>query len=414
MINRFFNNKYHFDILKVFSGNLISQIISLLTIPVITRSYSPSFYGEYVVQLQVAMACSIFISFRFEHLLMLSDSYYNAIKKLKLIMVLAFFLSITFFLLFSFFYPYFSDSTTIGANKKVLAVIFLIGFFTSFSYGMEQVLQKRERFFRSSLGEIFFRLLFFVFAVLFSIFDFDIYGLIYSYFLSLVIKVLYYYFTLDFRFFKDLFSFDFIGLKKIRSRALALVYSHALLSFSQLIPLYYISKNYGNDILGQYSLAFSTLNMVVLLGAQSMGKVYFQRMSALKDFTSRRKLWNDTFLISFTVALPAYLIIYFSSHWAYSFIFGADWSDSGIMAKILLFSSFFAFVSRPMESTTLCLNIWWYSPIWHTFRVLSIFVFFSALDSKSEFTDMLLNFVMMLVVIYIIDLVLQRILIERR
>jgi O-antigen/teichoic acid export membrane protein len=73
----------------MFSGGLISQLIGLVTIPVVTRLYAPELYGEYSIYIQLIIAISIALSFRYEHLLLLSSSHTMAVNNLKNILLIS-------------------------------------------------------------------------------------------------------------------------------------------------------------------------------------------------------------------------------------------------------------------------------------------------------------------------------------
>ena len=406
-------NKYHNDIFKLFSGGFLSQILGVLTIPVITRLYTPELYGQYNITIQIIMGASILISFRYEQLLIIFSNYQESIQVLQNILSLGLVMS-TLLMLLGYIY---NDELLVMSpsliNTYVIFSVILSGFLSSLAYGVEQSLQKRGQFFRSSTGDIVFRVVFFISCILFSFSSLIEYGLIVSYLIAMASKSCHLILLTDF----NLFSMPFVrmcdNLKRINKRAFGLVYSHFLLMFSQLVPLNFVNENYGANSLGQFALVLSTLNILILLFSQPMSKVYFQRFVTLHTVNDKISHWNNTFKMSIIIGVPVYFTVYLSSGWGYVFLFGSEWGQAGDIAKIMLFSSFFTFVSRPMESTSISLNFWWYSPLWHTLRVGSIVFLFNYLSHvDNDLNSALIYYVYLSIVIYLIDIFTQRLLIK--
>ncbi|WP_259367924.1 MULTISPECIES: lipopolysaccharide biosynthesis protein [unclassified Colwellia] len=398
----------------MFSGNMIGQVLGLISIPVVTRIYAPELYGEYSMYLQLVIATSILLSFRYEHLLILSSSHKAAVNNLKSIMMIA--------LVASLILPIFILSNknlveqyySVKLDNYLILILVFSGLLTCLSYGLEQNLQKKEVFFRSTLGDVFSKVVFFIFAVICAYSSLKEYGLLLSLMLGLSIKVIYLLWISKFDVLAGKQRFSFKELKGLSKRSLALVYSHLLLVSTQLLPLQYVAANFGKNTLGQFSLSLATLSLVVLLGSQPMSKVYFQRMSKTNTNQERLDLWNQTIKLAIMISSPVFIVIYFTSDWGYQFVFGENWNEAGSLAKILLFSSYFAFISRPMESTSLALNIWWYSPLWHSLRVFSMYLLFEYLEKNDiQLEQSLEYFVYLLIIVYIIDIVVQRTFLKR-
>lgn len=408
-------NKFISDFIKQMSGTLLAQIIAIIAIPIITRIYSPEEYGEYTILIQVLMGFSIIITLRFEHFIVLSESIEESYNNLLAIIVIG--IGICFFIIFSYLIigPSVPIFNLLEMNFSVFLIIIIFGLILSVNCGLEQFLQKQRVFFKSSLSEVVSKFAFLVLAVIFSFFELNYNGIFFAFCIGFLFKFFYLVVIVKGKKTSKDTKFSLKGLVPFKVRSLTLVYSHFLLVFTQLIPFSYIVTNYGNDLMGQFSLAFSTLNLVATIGAFSMSKVYFQRMSETKDKSDMKKLWRNTFIISLCIGFPLYLFIYFLSNHAYGFIFGNEWNMAGIIATYLVVSSFFEFISRPMESTSLVLNVWWYTPTWHTLRVISMIIMTHTLDpSMISFVQFLYVFVGIMSILFILDLVFQGYLVSKR
>lgn len=398
----------------MFSGSILGQMLGLVSIPIVTRIYTPELYGEYSMYLQLIIAISILLSFRYEHLLILSSSHQAAVKNLNSIMTIALFSSFILPILILSNKSLVEQYYSVKLDNYLILILVFSGLLTCLSYGLEQNLQKKEVFFRSTFGDVFSKVVFFIFAVICAYSSLKEYGLLLSLMLGLFVKTVYLLWVSKFDVLSGKQPFSLKELKGFSKRSFALVCSHLLLVSAQLLPLQYVAANFGKNTLGQFTLSLATLNLVVLLGSQPMSKVYFQRMSKTTTNQERLDLWNKTFKLSIMVSFPIFLVIYFTSEWGYQFVFGDNWNEAGSLAKIILFSSYFAFISRPMESTSLALNIWWYSPLWHSLRVFSMYLLFDYLGGNNiQLEQSLEYFVYLLIIIYIIDIVVQRTFLKR-
>lgn len=407
-------NKFHLDILKVFSGNVLGKLIGVITLPIVTRIYAPELYGEYSIYVQMIIAISVLLTFRYEHLLLVSYSHASAVRNLKSIMLIGLFGFMVYPVVILYNQAVIQEHYPVALDNYVVMLLVTSGFLMCIGYGLELNLQKNEVFFRSTLGEAFNKAFFILIAMACAYTTFKKYGLLFAFMSGALAKVLYLLWVSKFNIFKDKQKLSFKELKGFSKRSFALVYSHLLLVSVYVLPLKYISENFGANTLGQFSLVLTTLELVVALGAQSMSNVYFQRMTSTTTHQGKLDLWNKTIKLSTMLALPIFALIYITSGWGYQFVFGQEWDEAGLLARILLFSSLFAFISRPMESTSLVLNIWWYSPLWHTFRFVLMYLLFDyASVHNIPLEQSMWYYVFMMVVTYSVDIIVQRILLAK-
>lgn len=398
----------------MFSGGLLTQILGVISLPIMARLYAPELYGEYSIYLQMIVAISIVLSFRYEHLLLLSSTHEAAINNLKTITMISCIGIIVLPIVMIANFEFLEEQYGITLNTKIIMLLVLSGFFTILSHGLALNLQKNGVFFRSTLGDSIAKALSLLCGVLFAYSTFKEYGLLLALVLGLLCKVIYLVWISKFDIFKGQFTFDFKELRTFSKRSFSLVYSHILLVMVQLLPLQFIGNNFGKNVLGQFSLTLVTLSLVVTLASTPIGNIYFQRMASVKSNNEKLELWEKTIKLSILISIPIFAVIYLTSNWGYQFFFGDQWTQSGDFARVLLFSSYFAFISRPMESTSLVLNIWWYSPMWHTFRVCSMWLLFDYLQSNNiSLEPSLKYFVSLMILAYLIDIFVQRHLLKR-
>ncbi|MGB0937631.1 MAG: lipopolysaccharide biosynthesis protein [Colwellia sp.] len=221
-------NKFHVDIFKMFSGGLLTQILGVISLPIMARLYAPELYGEYSIYLQMIVAISIVLSFRYEHLLLLSSTHEAAINNLKTITMISCIGIIVLPIVMIANFEFLEEQYGITLNTKIIMLLVLSGFFTILSHGLALNLQKNGVFFRSTLGDSIAKALSLLCGVLFAYSTFKEYGLLLALVLGLLCKVIYLVWISKFDIFKGQFTFDFKELRTFSKRSFSLVYSHIL------------------------------------------------------------------------------------------------------------------------------------------------------------------------------------------
>ncbi len=201
-------------------------------------------------------------------------------------------------------------------------------------------------------------------------------------------------------------------VKIFAKRSIGLVSSNTILSISGLLPLIVISKQYGANNLGQFSLVMSTIFLPSGLIGSAVGNVFYQRTAKLwnnKEFDSLKKIWKDTIIKLLMFAIPTYTIIYLISSWIYPLIFGDQWKVSGEIAQFMTIAAFFSFLAGPIDRISLVLGIGFYLPAIHLFRLITIIsVSALAIFESLDYLTFIIILSIGLSFVYITDILLGR------
>jgi O-antigen/teichoic acid export membrane protein len=163
-----------------------------------------------------------------------------------------------------------------------------------------------------------------------------------------------------------------------------MIFAQLCLSCTLLIPAMYISRKYGADALGQYSLAFQTVCLPEALIGNAIGNVYYQRIA--EEWVrggSIQGLFRATAIRLLFICLPLFAVGALISPWIVPVIFGDQWHDAGIFAALLAISSFGSFISTALGRTCIVVTAWWYPPLWHLMRVTTTISVVWIADSMS-------------------------------
>src|SRR5690606_4627856 len=96
-------------------------------------------------------------------------------------------------------------------------------------------------------------------------------------------------------------------IKKYKGRAKGMVISNTILTFSGLLPILFISKQYGATSLGQFSLVMATIFLPSGLVGAAVGNVFYQRSANLWNtgsYIELKNLWQDTLIKLIFFAIP--------------------------------------------------------------------------------------------------------------
>lgn len=139
------------------------------------------------------------------------------------------------------------------------------------------------------------------------------------------------------------------------------------------IPVLAISGLFGIAATGHYSLANRLLVLPTQLVANAMGDVFRQQASeAYRRHESFRGLYLRTLAYSTAFAILPTIIILIIAPDLFAFVFGEPWRIAGEFTRILVISSFFEFVSTPVDKTALIVGATRYIALWHIGRFVAL------------------------------------------
>ncbi|TIP10383.1 MAG: hypothetical protein E5X73_21995 [Mesorhizobium sp.] len=126
--------------------------------------------------------------------------------------------------------------------------------------------------------------------------------------------------------------------------------SQFLLAFAVQAPLLYTAGLYGVDVAGQLGMALLTLALPVNLIGGAMGKAYYAEIARLgrsrpaEILAATKKVQQHLFLIGI---VPTVVLMFFGPT-LFTFAFGAKWLDAGRYAAVLSTYTLLQFTSAPL------------------------------------------------------------------
>jgi len=346
-------NNYIVHIITLMSGTLIAQVITLAVIPVLTRLYTPVEFGLYSLFLSIIVIVGSISSLKYDQAIMLPKEDKDAQALVFLSFLITLGISFLSFLVIALFYDFFVDYFE-GMKYAIWLIPFavlltgLIQIFTAYS--------SRKQYYKMLASTRVANSATLVSVQTLSRYFFKFDGLILGKILADIVTF--------FLLFGQHYKKQTLHLKSISKRRLQVnakrhehfpkyqSISSFLNAISQNLPILLLASFYSAEEAGFYALAIRVLQAPVGLIGGSTRQVYYQRASKLysenKDIFS---IFSKTTFSLLKIFIGPFIIVLFFGEPLFSFLFGAQWAESGTIAQILILWILFLFINSPSIAT---------------------------------------------------------------
>lgn len=126
--------------------------------------------------------------------------------------------------------------------------------------------------------------------------------------------------------------------------------SQFLLVFATQSPLLFSAWLYGAEVTGQLGLALMALALPIALFGNTTGQAYYAEIAKLgrKQPEKILQITKNITIKLFIVSIPPFLILLFFGPWLFQFVFGKEWEQAGLFASILAIYLMIQFASSPI------------------------------------------------------------------
>jgi len=342
------------NILTLMTGTTIAQAIPISISPILTRIYTPEDFGVFALYASITMIFGVVVTGRYELALMLPEKDEDAIN----IFALGFILTVLISLVLLVIVLIFNENIVRLLKNSEIEIwlyfapisVFLIGMFNLLNY-----FNNRKKHYKDIAKATVIK------SIILSIIQLTI-GFIKTGAAGLVtgqiISQIFSNIKLAKNIYKDkklISSINKEDMLKLGKRYIKFpkfsMLAELINSLSYNLLTILISLFFSIKVLGYYSLVYKILSLPSSLIGNSISQVYYQEAS--KELRNSYKIiisFNHVFL-KLLVSIPIFIVLYFIIEDAFIIVFGNDWSESGIYAKILLPLFFIRFISSALSST---------------------------------------------------------------
>lgn len=348
------------NISTLISGAVIAQLIPIALQPLLRRYYSPETFGAYAVYLSLVGILIIISSFKYELAIILPKKDKEAANVLILSQSLNLIFNVLVLLIIIFFNC--PILKFLNLPEKYTLFIFLVPlgtFLYNFYQSINFWLIRQKAFFSVSLNKFVRRGFEGCSQVLFIVFG-KTSGLLWGDLIghgSNIISGLFQAFRKQFRF--EEFSIN--KLKYVARKYIEYPKYNLLTSFmnscSYLLPMILINKFYSTQNAGYFDLSKLLLSVPFAIIAGSISNVLLQRTSEkFKKKNSFRKEVSSLFLGVLVIALLEIIVITFFGVRLFQLVFGQEWTVSGKISVILVWSYALNFITSSFSSLFISLE----------------------------------------------------------
>lgn len=342
------------NMLTLATGAGLSKLVALLSIPIITRIYSPEDFG----------ALSVFIAMTALLVPFGSLSYYLTIPLLKndaLALNLAF-SSFIFLVLVSissvFFLWYAAEPVMNLLSMQTLVPYWWLLPLAIFFTGLYELLNSwatREKSFKAIAKSNFLQSVAgAIVKVSMGFLGFKLFGLLLGQVISqsagtiILIKII----NGKFKTYKHKINRQRILflLRRYSDYPKYRLPSQFLLVFSVQAPLLFSAWLFGAEVTGQLGLALMTLALPIILFGSTAGQSYYGEIAKIGR-KHPEKIYNITKKVTIKmlfVSIAPFFILLLTGPFIFQLVFGDEWRQAGLFASILVIYLVFQFISSPV------------------------------------------------------------------
>jgi lipopolysaccharide exporter len=410
---KYLKSEFARNVFTLFSGTTIAQIIPFLAAPILTRLYAPEDYGLLALFTAVFSLVSIIVTLQYEAAIVLPKEETDAVNLVGLCLILTAYISLltlVIVVIFNGLITHWLGDEKISFWLYFTPIpIFLTGLFNTLNYWATRKKQYKRlaaRTISQSITTAGTKLAFGLAGALKS-------GLIIGTLIGQTTATG----VLSWLTWKD----DKVVLKKFTRNGIsniAKVYKNfpkytAWQSFFDMFNAsgtsFIISAFLGSGILGLYAFTIGLLQRPLQLIGMSVAQVYYQKASEI--YNQGGNIWEITKKIIARLSIISLIIfipIAIAGPQLFSFVFGKEWYDAGVYARLLLPWLVVRFIGSPITSSVNILGkqkaFFFATLALNTFFPLTLFIAFKSglsFNFSLFFVSLLTSFYLIIIILWI-------------
>lgn len=394
------NNKK--SVAKISTGTIAGQIISVITLPIITRIYGAEILGLWALMNSITLIINSFSDLGLTNSLMIqSDAEIE--KSYKVVSTISFIISIVTGIILTYFYDFFVEDIEFS---KIFFMCYLI--LVSFTAQQTQIcytwLNRDGNYNLLMKNPIIHHISYGILAITLGALGFKNYGYFISYVLAQIITLLNMKMALP----KVLFTTKITDIKVVLSKSKRFLMfqtpTNILSIFQSQLPTFLIKTFWNTEILGYYSITVKVLKIPVTFLAKAIGRVFFQVTSKMKiegknvgEFVSRNLIKN------MKIAIIPIVLLMSVGDIIIVVILGQDWMMAGELIRILSLQYYFMFIMGTVQGLSITLDKQHFAMIANLMQIIGYII--GAIIGKFVFNDIYIAMIIMSTLFILVQIV---------
>lgn len=340
-LQKIWSTDFNKAVITLLSGTALAQLITFALYPLISRLYSPTDFGVFGLITSVMGIIALVATTRYELAIILPQDDQEAGNVLSLSFIINFIISILSLVVIAVLYVFIDDlGKRFHDHQVLLFSIPILVFFTSSSNILQNWLIRKKEYKALSASKILQSILNNGIIILLGLLSIGVLGLFAGLLISSVITVLF----LFIRFMKvndqNVLSFEKIGMSSVAKKYIDFPKANSFQALSESFQsqgiIFFISYFFSMQVVGLYSFALRILMAPLFFFVNSFTQVFYQ--TASERYTKGENLvplLKKTVSNLALLAFPLMLVLLLFGPSLFAFVFGEEWRESGVYARLL-------------------------------------------------------------------------------
>ena len=360
------------NVLKLISGSVTAQVLSILLIPIITRIYNPDDFGIFQLFMSISGILVIVSTFSYQFAIMLPKTEEDAANVVSVCTVLVVFTALLTGILILFIPENVKIFNTPGISRY-LPLLPLIIFLNGMFFVQNYWLSRKTRFGVIAGSRVSNTLTSKAFQIGFAKWSVTPFGLVGGFIAGYVFADLVMLRGIK----KDIQVFKKISIKRMKEMAIQYKQFPLFSSWSSIanaispqVPAFLLAYFYSTSVVGYFSLANQVVNMPMGIVGSAIGQVFFQKVSEVKNGNGEgdmKVIVGEVYKKLISIGIFPMILLMLLGEQIFTFAFGESWYISGIYVKILVPWIFLVFLSSPISTLY---NIFEKQKVWLIFSII--------------------------------------------
>ncbi len=354
-------------------GTTIAQALPLLFAPVISRLFLPEDFSLYGIFISIYAIAGSAITLKYERAIMLPVDDNEAKEIVTISLINSFVFSIFLFIILFLFKSPIASMFPDERIEQYLLLVPIAAFFLAANNTLINWFNRIQKYKTIASNKIVRNTLLTGFNLGTGFALIGAIGLIISQIISDGIAVSYYFYIYLKNALQFKFTFRFKTLKQLASRykefPLFALPATFIDTISMQLPLLMIATLFSQSLSGNYFFAYRILILPVSLIGAAFAQTFYQTFVAhiqQRHYSIALSFLKKSWLLLFAIIIMPAIVLMFWGTPIFTYVFGAEWTESGRIASILIFYMMFSFISSPTSTTYIALDMQKYNLIFST------------------------------------------------
>ncbi|MGF1834823.1 oligosaccharide flippase family protein [Photobacterium sanguinicancri] len=341
------SNRFLRNVITLVSGTALSQLLLLVSAPLLTRLYSTGEFGQLSLFVSIIGILSVSSSLRYNRAVPLPKLDENAKDIIVLGSMIIFFFSFLLFIIVNIIDSFLMVSLDDYPFIQVIPIaVFFAGMFDLYNYwgvrtGAFTTLA------RSKLLQTTF-----IITIQILFFSFGTFALVTGHTLGYLFGLL--TLLIGFRTSFLNYSFNFSNVKAVAKRYKDFpkysTWEALANSIGNNSPVILIGFLFGGSYAGLYALTYRVLSLPMNVIGAAIGQAYFSKVAKVYKSDNLGKVTLTLFTLLCNIGFPAALLFFLISPELFDLVFGSDWKQAGVYAQAIVPWLLLVFISSPLTS----------------------------------------------------------------